>query len=211
MHVVPAAVPNLAFRAPWLASCQAEPRNCVEGNRFKVQAEVVTAFLDVGGSSAGNMSRHVIGTPDAMRVQSANLVAVSVISTGVPTCRVYSRPEHQQSAPGKQAACAEYTTLTLYFPASAMDYGTPNASYNYVVTAHKPTGITHAIVGQFTSPDDVNLITAYGVECACTFNHEMLTVLVLVGQVHALKSTLSRQKAFRLSCCRTTDLVLSWC
>ena len=31
-------------------------------------------------------------------------------------------------------------------------------SLNYVVTAHKPTAVTHSIVGHFTSADDVNLI-----------------------------------------------------
>ena len=32
--------------------------------------------------------------------------------------------------------------------------------FNYVVTAHKPTAVTHAVVGNFTSPSDVNLIVA---------------------------------------------------
>ncbi|GIL63559.1 hypothetical protein Vafri_17600, partial [Volvox africanus] len=32
--------------------------------------------------------------------------------------------------------------------------------YNYVVTAHKPTAVTHAVVASFTGPTDVNLITA---------------------------------------------------
>ncbi|KAJ1622354.1 hypothetical protein T492DRAFT_326446 [Pavlovales sp. CCMP2436] len=31
-------------------------------------------------------------------------------------------------------------------------------SYHYVVTAHKPTNVTHAVVGNFTAPNDVNLI-----------------------------------------------------
>lgn len=42
--------------------------------------------------------------------------------------------------------------------------GAPTAGgggvYNYVVTAHKPTAVTHAVVGNFTSPTDLNLITA---------------------------------------------------
>ena len=34
------------------------------------------------------------------------------------------------------------------------------SSYNYVVTAHKPTNVTHSCVGNFTSPDEINLIIA---------------------------------------------------
>uniref|UniRef100_T1J441 DNA damage-binding protein 1 n=1 Tax=Strigamia maritima TaxID=126957 RepID=T1J441_STRMM len=33
-------------------------------------------------------------------------------------------------------------------------------SYNYVVTAHKPTAVTACVTGNFTSPDDLNLILA---------------------------------------------------
>jgi DNA damage-binding protein 1 len=32
--------------------------------------------------------------------------------------------------------------------------------HNYVVTAQKPTAVSHAIVGHFTSPTDINLIVA---------------------------------------------------
>ena len=32
--------------------------------------------------------------------------------------------------------------------------------WNYVVTAHKPTNVTHSCVGNFTSPQDLNLILA---------------------------------------------------
>ncbi|KAM7524858.1 hypothetical protein LguiA_014760 [Lonicera macranthoides] len=32
--------------------------------------------------------------------------------------------------------------------------------YNYVVTAHKPTNVTHSCVGNFTGPNDLNLIVA---------------------------------------------------
>jgi DNA damage-binding protein 1 len=32
--------------------------------------------------------------------------------------------------------------------------------HNYVVTAQKPTAVTHAIVGHFTGPTDINLIVA---------------------------------------------------
>ncbi|XP_071830754.1 DNA damage-binding protein 1-like [Apostichopus japonicus] len=33
-------------------------------------------------------------------------------------------------------------------------------AYNYVVTAHKPTAVTACVTGNFTSPDDLNLIIA---------------------------------------------------
>ncbi|GAB4829414.1 DNA damage-binding protein 1a [Ancistrocladus abbreviatus] len=32
--------------------------------------------------------------------------------------------------------------------------------WNYVVTAHKPTNVTHSCVGNFTSPHELNLIIA---------------------------------------------------
>ena len=32
------------------------------------------------------------------------------------------------------------------------------SAWNYVVTAHKPTNVTHSVVGHFTSPEDINLI-----------------------------------------------------
>ncbi|KRH25069.1 hypothetical protein GLYMA_12G078300v4 [Glycine max] len=32
--------------------------------------------------------------------------------------------------------------------------------WNYVVTAHKPTNVTHSCVGNFTSPRDLYLIIA---------------------------------------------------
>ncbi|KAL1805820.1 hypothetical protein ACET3Z_028888 [Daucus carota] len=34
------------------------------------------------------------------------------------------------------------------------------STYNYVVTAHKPTNVTHSCVGNFTSPQELNLIIA---------------------------------------------------
>ncbi|CAK8578715.1 unnamed protein product [Lathyrus sativus] len=34
------------------------------------------------------------------------------------------------------------------------------STWNYVVTAHKPTNVTHSCVGNFTSPQDLNLIVA---------------------------------------------------
>lgn len=38
--------------------------------------------------------------------------------------------------------------------------GVGGSVYNYVVTAHKPTAVTHSICGNFTSPTDLNLIIA---------------------------------------------------
>ena len=35
-----------------------------------------------------------------------------------------------------------------------------NMAHNYVVTAHKPTAVNAAVVGNFTAPDDLNLIIA---------------------------------------------------
>jgi hypothetical protein len=35
------------------------------------------------------------------------------------------------------------------------------STWNYVVTAHKPTNVTHSCVGNFTSPQDLNLIIAF--------------------------------------------------
>ena len=34
------------------------------------------------------------------------------------------------------------------------------SSYNYVVTAHKPTNVTHALTGNFMGPDEINLIVS---------------------------------------------------
>ena len=33
-----------------------------------------------------------------------------------------------------------------------------DCAFNYVVTAHKPTNVTHSTVGHFTSAQDINLI-----------------------------------------------------
>jgi DNA damage-binding protein 1 len=35
------------------------------------------------------------------------------------------------------------------------------SGWNYVVTAHKPTNVTHSCVGYFTNPQELNLIVAY--------------------------------------------------
>jgi hypothetical protein len=36
----------------------------------------------------------------------------------------------------------------------------PGALFNYCVTAHKPTAVIASVVGNFTGPNDVNLIIA---------------------------------------------------
>ena len=38
----------------------------------------------------------------------------------------------------------------------------PAMSYNYIVTAYKPTAVTAALTGNFTGPKDLNLIEAKG-------------------------------------------------
>lgn len=40
----------------------------------------------------------------------------------------------------------------------AADLGTHGCMYNYVVSAHKPTNVTHSVCGSFTSSKDLNLI-----------------------------------------------------
>lgn len=35
-------------------------------------------------------------------------------------------------------------------------------SYNYIVTAHKATAVALSVTGNFTGPDDLNLIQAKG-------------------------------------------------
>lgn len=35
-------------------------------------------------------------------------------------------------------------------------------SFNYVVTAHKPTAVTHSLAGHFTGPDAFNVLLARG-------------------------------------------------
>jgi hypothetical protein len=50
---------------------------------------------------------------------------------------------------GSDAAPAATTAI----PADASP-----AAHLYVVTAHKPSAVGHALVGAFTGPDDVNLI-----------------------------------------------------
>ena len=43
----------------------------------------------------------------------------------------------------------------------AVDFGSHGCIYNYHVTAHKPTAVTHCVVGSFTGANDSNLIIAY--------------------------------------------------
>jgi hypothetical protein len=41
---------------------------------------------------------------------------------------------------------------------NGQDEGVKGSIYNYCVTAHKPTAVTHALVGNFLSSSDVTLI-----------------------------------------------------
>jgi hypothetical protein len=58
------------------------------------------------------------------------------------------------------------TTASLTFqsplpPAAAAAAAAAEMSvWNYVVTAHKPTSVSHSCVGNFTSPNQLNLIVA---------------------------------------------------
>ena len=44
--------------------------------------------------------------------------------------------------------------------AMVLELGAEGCQYNYVVTAHRPTGVQHAAVGRFTAPADLNLLLA---------------------------------------------------
>ncbi len=70
------------------------------------------------------------------------------------------------------------------------------SSWNYVVTAHKPTNVTHSCVGNFTNPQELNLIIAYPSHtllplllfsfvcvcvCACVFFFKFFFSLLGVG------------------------------
>jgi hypothetical protein len=43
-------------------------------------------------------------------------------------------------------------------PAAALEL--PSSCHNYVVTAQRPTAVTHAVVGSFTAPGSVDLVLA---------------------------------------------------
>lgn len=45
-------------------------------------------------------------------------------------------------------------------PAQSASVGAAAAANLYITTAHKPSAVGHALVGAFTSPDDVNLIVS---------------------------------------------------
>ena len=44
--------------------------------------------------------------------------------------------------------------------AMVLELGAEGCQYNYVVTAHRPTGVQHAAVGRFTAPADLTLLLA---------------------------------------------------
>jgi hypothetical protein len=50
----------------------------------------------------------------------------------------------------------------------AVDFDSHGCIYNYHVTAHKPTAVTHCVVGSFTGANENNLIIAYvQLSCSC--------------------------------------------
>jgi hypothetical protein len=48
----------------------------------------------------------------------------------------------------------------LSHPQSPGGGGAEMSVWNYVVMAHKPTSVSHSCVGNFTSPNQLNLIIA---------------------------------------------------
>jgi DNA damage-binding protein 1 len=47
------------------------------------------------------------------------------------------------------------------------------STWNYVVTAHKPTSVTHSCVGHFTGPHQLNLIVAYALRPPLSLQFEV--------------------------------------
>ena len=52
--------------------------------------------------------------------------------------------------------------MSWFYPSADSTEVNRYVTYNYVVTAQKPTAVTHAIRGRFTSKDELNLIVAKG-------------------------------------------------
>ena len=63
-----------------------------------------------------------------------------------------------------------------------MDHGSLPCAYNYAVTAHKPTSVAHSAVGQFTGPEDVNLILSYVVLPDFQYESTLETYLMELGR-----------------------------
>ena len=55
--------------------------------------------------------------------------------------------------------------------------------YNYVVSAHKPTAVRHSVVGNFTSPADLNLIIRHA---PVPRKYLDLQILVMSRKKHAI-------------------------
>jgi hypothetical protein len=58
------------------------------------------------------------------------------------------------------AAAAATTAITAAAGALDAHEEQPSAAHNYVVTAQRPTAVTHAVVGSFTAPGSVDLVLA---------------------------------------------------
>jgi hypothetical protein len=57
------------------------------------------------------------------------------------------------------------------------------SKWNYVVTAHKPTSVSHSCVGNFTGPHELNLIVAYArhsLSLSPNFFFLLITVALLI-------------------------------
>lgn len=52
--------------------------------------------------------------------------------------------------------------------------------WNYVVTAHKPTNVTHSCVGNFTAPQELNLIIAYASLSSSSSTVRVFTLVSLI-------------------------------
>lgn len=80
--------------------------------------------------------------------------------------------------------------------------------WNYVVTAHKPTNVTHSCVGNFTGPQDLNLIVAYilfpsSLRVLLLF-HYLFSISWFIFQFHSVNVHESRFTCFLLMVCRYT-------
>lgn len=77
--------------------------------------------------------------------------------------------------------------------------GSPNEDNfgHYVVSAHKPTVVTHSVVGRFTGTDDLNLIIAY----ACWQNSHQRDIATYAAHAEAFtfNRKTSRIEIYRLT------------
>ncbi len=71
------------------------------------------------------------------------------------TCRQKTRTYCSKQGPGPLPWLRSLCTGRLL---CSMEGAQDGCIYNYVVSAHKPTAVRHSVVGNFTSPSDLNLI-----------------------------------------------------